>query len=98
MYRAQSPKQAGKRSRRQEPRARARDRLDPESTFYALRDSCISRAIEAGVQLTVLAESCGTSVCVIEKTYPPHIRLLDAASQPLLAGLANWLAATSTRI
>lgn len=43
--------------------------LDPEGTFYALRHSYISRAIEAGMPLTVLAENCGTSVRMIEKTY-----------------------------
>jgi integrase len=50
-------------------RAIARAGLDPEGTFYALRHSYISRAIEAGVPLTVLAENCGTSVRIIEKTY-----------------------------
>lgn len=43
--------------------------LDPTGTFYALRHSYISRAIEAGVPLTVVAENCGTSVRMIEKTY-----------------------------
>ncbi len=43
--------------------------LDPAGTFYALRHSYISRAIEAGVPLTVCAENCGTSVRMIEKTY-----------------------------
>lgn len=50
-------------------RALGRAGLDPEGTFYALRHSYISRAIEAGVPLTVLAENCGTSVRMIEKTY-----------------------------
>lgn len=44
-------------------------KLDPAGTFYALRHSYISRAIEAGMSLTVLAENCGTSVRMIEKTY-----------------------------
>lgn len=43
--------------------------LDLEGTFYALRHSYISRAIEGGMPLTVLAENCGTSVRMIEKTY-----------------------------
>lgn len=43
--------------------------LDPEGTFYALRHSYISRAIEAGVPLTIVAENCGTSVRMIETTY-----------------------------
>ncbi|MFV3129254.1 tyrosine-type recombinase/integrase [Niveispirillum sp. KHB5.9] len=43
--------------------------LDPDGTFYALRHSYISRAIEGGVPLTVIAENCGTSIRMIEKTY-----------------------------
>ncbi|RYB05774.1 tyrosine-type recombinase/integrase [Lichenibacterium ramalinae] len=43
--------------------------LDPSGTFYALRHSYISRAIEAGVPLNVVAENCGTSVRMIETTY-----------------------------
>lgn len=44
-------------------------KLDPTGTFYALRHSYISRAIEAGVPLNVVAENCGTSVRMIETTY-----------------------------
>ncbi len=43
--------------------------LDSGGTFYALRHSYISRAIEAGVPLNVVAENCGTSVRMIETTY-----------------------------
>ena len=43
--------------------------LDTSGTFYALRHSYISRAIEAGVPLNVVAENCGTSVRMIETTY-----------------------------
>ena len=43
--------------------------LDPSGTFYALRHSYMSRAIEAGVPLNVVAENCGTSVRMIETTY-----------------------------
>ena len=50
-------------------RALAAAGLDPTGTFYALRHSYISRAIEAGMPLTVLAENCGTSVRMIETTY-----------------------------
>lgn len=50
-------------------RAVAMEGLDSESTFYALRHSYISRSIEAGMPLTVLAENCGTSVRMIEQTY-----------------------------
>ena len=50
-------------------RALAGAGLDPSGTFYALRHSYISRAIETGVPLTVLAENCGTNVRMIETTY-----------------------------
>lgn len=43
--------------------------LNPEATFYALRHSHISRCIEGGVPLNVIAENCGTSVRMIETTY-----------------------------
>lgn len=43
--------------------------LDLRGTYYALRHSYISRAIEAGVPLTIVAENCGTSVRMIETTY-----------------------------
>lgn len=49
--------------------ALANAKLDCSGTFYALRHSYISRAIEAGVPLTVVAENCGTSVRMIETTY-----------------------------
>ena len=43
--------------------------LDPEGTFYALRHSYISRAIEGEVPLNIIADNCGTSVRIIETTY-----------------------------
>ena len=43
--------------------------LDREATFYALRHSYISRAIEGEVPLNIIAENCGTSVRIIETTY-----------------------------
>jgi integrase len=49
--------------------ALARANLDPGATFYALRHSYISRAIEGGVPLNVIGENCGTSVRMIETTY-----------------------------
>ena len=63
--------QGWKPSDQQRPMQRsiAKSGLDPAGTFYALRHSYISRSIEAGVPLTVLAENCGTSVRIIEKTY-----------------------------
>lgn len=49
--------------------ALAKAGLDEHGTFYALRHSYISRAIEGGIPLTVIAENCGTSVRMIESTY-----------------------------
>ena len=43
--------------------------LDKEATFYALRHSYISRAIEREVPLNIIADNCGTSVRIIETTY-----------------------------
>jgi site-specific recombinase XerD len=50
-------------------RALSRAGLDPHGIYYALRHSYISRALEAGVPLNVLAENCGTSVRTIDKSY-----------------------------
>ena len=50
-------------------RALASAGLDTSATFYALRHSYISRAIEGSVPLNVVAENCGTSVRMIETTY-----------------------------
>lgn len=46
-----------------------RSGLDKEATFYALRHSYISRAIEGEVPLNVIADNCGTSIRMIETTY-----------------------------
>jgi hypothetical protein len=43
--------------------------LDKTGTFYALRHSYISRAIEGEVPLNIIGDNCGTSVRMIEKTY-----------------------------
>jgi integrase len=43
--------------------------LSADGSLYALRHTYISRAIEGGVPLNIIAENCGTSVRVIEKTY-----------------------------
>jgi integrase len=43
--------------------------LPEEGSIYALRHSYISQAIEGGVPLNIIAENCGTSVRMIEKTY-----------------------------
>src|SRR5262245_61387093 len=43
--------------------------LDKEATFYALRHSYISRAIEGEVPLNIIGDNCGTSIRIIETTY-----------------------------
>jgi integrase len=43
--------------------------LPPDGSIYALRHTYVSRAIEGGVPLNVIADNCGTSVRMIEKTY-----------------------------
>ncbi len=43
--------------------------LPEDGSLYALRHTYVSRAIEGGVPLNVIAENCGTSVRMIEKTY-----------------------------
>jgi integrase len=43
--------------------------LPEEGSIYALRHTYISHAIEGGVPLNIIADNCGTSVRMIEKTY-----------------------------
>ena len=43
--------------------------LDKTGTFYALRHSYISRAIEGEVPLNIIGDNCGTSVRMIETSY-----------------------------
>ena len=43
--------------------------LPLDGSIYALRHTYVSHAIEGGVPLNVIAENCGTSVRMIEKTY-----------------------------
>jgi integrase len=43
--------------------------LDPAATFYCLRHSYITEHLTAGVPVTALADQCGTSGLMIEKTY-----------------------------
>jgi site-specific recombinase XerD len=43
--------------------------LPTDGSMYALRHSYISTAIEGGAPLNLIAENCGTSVRMIEKTY-----------------------------
>lgn len=50
-------------------RAAALAELPASASFYALRHSHISRAIEAGMPLSLLAENTGTSLSMIQRTY-----------------------------
>ena len=43
--------------------------LSIDGSLYALRHTYVSMAIEGGIPLNVIAENCGTSVRMIEKTY-----------------------------
>jgi integrase len=43
--------------------------LKPDGSLYALRHTYVSHAIEGGMPLNVIADNCGTSVRMIEKTY-----------------------------
>ena len=82
--------QGWKPSDQQRPMKKAVEKaeLDPKATFYALRHSYISRAIESGMPLTVLAENCGTSVRMIETTYA---KVLAGKRRELIAASARRL-------
>lgn len=43
--------------------------LPTTATYYALRHSHISRALEAGMPVSSIAENCGTSAAMIERHY-----------------------------
>jgi integrase len=43
--------------------------LPASASFYSLRHSYISRVIESGMPLTLIAENCGTSLVMIQKSY-----------------------------
>ena len=47
--------------------------LPVSATMYTLRHTYISRSIERGTPLTLIAENCGTSVRMIEDTYAKTI-------------------------
>jgi len=49
--------------------ALAKAKLPLDGSIYALRHTYISSAIEGGVPLNIIADNCGTSVRMIEKTY-----------------------------
>jgi integrase len=50
-------------------RAAALAELPASASYYSLRHSHISRAIEAGMPLSLVAENCGTSLMMIQKNY-----------------------------
>ncbi len=50
-------------------RAAADAALPSSASFYSLRHSHISRAIEAGMPLSLIAENCGTSLSMIQHNY-----------------------------
>jgi integrase len=50
-------------------RAAALAELPASSSFYTLRHSHISRAIDAQMPLSLVAENCGTSLAMIQKNY-----------------------------
>jgi site-specific recombinase XerD len=50
-------------------RAAALAGLPASVSFYALRHANISRSIEAGMPLSLVAENCGTSLRMLEANY-----------------------------
>lgn len=62
-------------------------RLDPTTTFYALRHTHISLALLAKVNIQVLAENTGTSVRMIEKHYGKFLRSDRRAMFDAMTGL-----------
>lgn len=44
-------------------------KLPATASFYTLRHAHISRAIEAGMPLSLIAENCGTSLLMIQRNY-----------------------------
>jgi hypothetical protein len=62
--------------------------LPATASFYALRHSHISRAIESRMPLSSLAENSGTSLAMIQKTY----------AKVLAATRREFVEATSPRL
>ncbi len=59
--------------------AKAAD-LPPDACFYSLRHAHISRAIEAGMPLSLIAENCGTSLLMIQRNYAKVLAKTRAAT------------------
>ena len=66
--------------------------LPKSASFYALRHTYISRAIERGMPLTLLAENVGTSVKMIEQNYA---HMLAASRRALVERTAPRLRVVS---
>jgi integrase len=69
-------------------RAAALAELPASASFYSLRHSHISRAIEAGMPLSLVAENCGTSLTMIQRNYAKVLastrrELIEATSPKL---------------
>jgi integrase len=52
----------------------AKPKLDPDTVFYSLRHSYISRALRAGVPTKAVADHCGTSMAMLERYYAKFIQ------------------------
>lgn len=61
-------------------RAAAAAELPASASFYALRHSYISRAIESGMPLSLVAENCGTSLTMIQRNYAKVLAGLRTAA------------------
>ena len=69
-------------------RAAALAELPAGASFYSLRHSYISRAIEAGMPLSLLAENCGTSLTMIQRNYA---KVLAATRRDMIESTAPRL-------
>jgi integrase len=69
-------------------RAAALAGLPASASFYSLRHSHISRAIESGMPLSLLAENTGTSLSMIQRNYA---KVLAATRREVLQATAPKL-------
>ncbi len=61
-------------------RAAAAAGLGSDTCIYSLRHAHISRAIEAGMPLSLIAENCGTSLLMIQRNYAKVLKATQAAT------------------